>query len=220
MMRRSFIPLLLLFLGLPVTGLAVIEIGTPGATSPTIYYFKKDISMSTDWKVRGPVIIVLGAGFNSTGREIDIAPDAKLTIYVAEDFLMKTGSTFNNRGLPKNLKIFGTAPVGNSQDILVAGKAGFWGTIYAPRADVVLASPSGLAEGHCGSIISEIFNFNGSHSHFHFDLNLAREILWVDPDKGESGLAVNRFEIKAPKREEVVVDGQTRTVIDYIASQF
>jgi hypothetical protein len=118
--------------------------------------------------ITGDVTLYVPGDFTTKQfSEVDILPDSNLTLYIGGNLLGRNTSTVNGTTQePRRCQVFG---VGEGQTFLFEQSAVFYGTIYAPDADVILENSSTLY----GAIIannSEIANT----AELHFDATLTK----------------------------------------------
>lgn len=118
--------------------------------------------------IDGPVLFYVdGLAVLENNAQIQIVdesvnPDARLTMYLAKDFYAKTGGSVSNAtGDPKKLKIYG---LGQCTDIDFLTDSIFYGSIYAPNADVKMFNRVDVY----GSIIAKSF-LQQVAANFYFD---------------------------------------------------
>ena len=119
--------------------------------------------------VTGNVSIGTGGGGNAP-PQIYIAPGASLTLYVAGSTTSISGQGIvNATGEAKNFQYYGL-PTNTSIDI--TGNGAFYGTIYAPQADLNLkGSGNSSYEDFTGSSITKTTKMTGNFK-FHYDESL------------------------------------------------
>jgi hypothetical protein len=119
--------------------------------------------------VTGNVSIGSGGG-GSAPPQIHIGPGASLTIYVAGATTSISGNGLvNDTGQAKNFQYYGL-PTNTSIDI--TGNGAFYGTIYAPQADLNLkGSGNSSYEDFTGSSITKTTKMTGNFK-FHYDESL------------------------------------------------
>jgi hypothetical protein len=97
--------------------------------------------------------------------DADTNPDASLTLYVGGDFVVKNAGVINNRTQdPKKLGIYGLDSCENMQ---FANATSFYGTIYAPKADVVLCNAADVY----GAVVANNFEQKNAGA-VHYDASL------------------------------------------------
>ena len=122
-------------------------------------------------KIDGDVVLYI-VGDTTLGNSAVITivdsvtnPDAGLELYLGGDLLVRNSCTINNESAdPKNLSIFGTNTCQNI-DFLNSGT--FYGTIYAPDAEVELHNDVEIF----GSVIAEAF-LQHVKANFNYDASL------------------------------------------------
>ena len=119
---------------------------------------------------RPVVLYVLGDVILNNSSEIQVVdantgPDASLTLYLGGDLISQNGATLNNMSEdPKRLTIYG---LDTCNKIEFKSSGTFYGTIYAPSADVIMHNSVEVF----GAITSETFSQDLS-SKFHYDASL------------------------------------------------
>jgi hypothetical protein len=109
-------------------------------------------------------------------------PDASLTIYVEGDIEEKNGASMNNQTKDaRKLSIYGQA---GTQSITLKNSGQFYGTLYAPKTDIVFHNS---LEFH-GAIIGNTFEQKQS-ANFYYDANLKM----VDSDSTGAQFVVERW---------------------------
>ena len=98
------------------------------------------------------------------GGAIELASDARLSIYVAGDVEVSGAGIFNQLA-PERFQIWGTASENQKIDFLNNGQ--FSGVIYAPNADFRVTGHSDIY----GSVVANSIELTGSGS-FHYDESL------------------------------------------------
>ncbi|MCF8037824.1 MAG: pilus assembly PilX N-terminal domain-containing protein [Desulfohalobiaceae bacterium] len=96
--------------------------------------------------------------------QINIDSGAKAKIYVTGSMDAAGQGLVNSNGDPSSLQIFGTS---STSSIKLAGKADYYGTVYAPTAEV---SVTGQGDVY-GSLVGNNVKFSGQGS-MHYDINL------------------------------------------------
>jgi hypothetical protein len=115
--------------------------------------------------VTGNVIL----GNDAEIRIVDLAanPNASLTLYLGANFEGKNGSCINNLTMDAHrLSIYGLE---NCTKIWLFAKDTFYGTIYAPNANIVLKN----AVEYFGALVGKSFLQNES-ADFHYDASLRK----------------------------------------------
>lgn len=111
--------------------------------------------------VIGDVIL----GNSAEVRINDSIPDASLTLYLGGNLVARNGAFFNNlTNDPKRLKIFGLE---NCTNIDFITNSIYYGTIYAPNADVVMHNNVEIF----GSVVANSF-VQHVKANFHYDASL------------------------------------------------
>lgn len=136
----------------------------------TIYssakYDSIDLNSGKTITIDGNVIIyVTGEMILKNSAELLIGEDASLTIYLGGNFEGKNSSNINNSTkIPKNLKIYG---LDSCESMLFHNSSDFYGTIYAPNADVEMNNSADVY----GSVIAKDFDQKNT-ADFFYDASL------------------------------------------------
>jgi hypothetical protein len=160
----------------------VLNLGTPGAPTPSIYY---DITPAfTTININGPVIWYVSGNLTlKSGAAININSTGSLRIYItnttatngrlnvqagSSGFINQSPSATNPD--PKNLMIIGNSPTTNSQGLLEPTNI-FYGVIYLPNA--AITSGFQIADGTTihGALSTSKVLFNGA-ANLHYDTSL------------------------------------------------
>jgi hypothetical protein len=145
--------------GLPVSTLGA----TLGATGTTTIQ-RLTSWPSTDLTVQGDVTIYLEGDFLQNGtKAITLAPNAKLTIYQSTGTFTLNGGGIVN-GSSKKPADF-TLVSSSTSTVKLAGGAEFYGTVYAPKAPVVVI---GNADSF-GAFVGATVDLGGT-ADFHYDM--------------------------------------------------
>ena len=145
-------------------------IGTPGAATPSYYYYSGDYYLggSDILTVDGPVVVVI-SGYLATQNtaKISVTANGSLTVFVGGALWLDGGGIVNTTKLPKNVAIFGQT--GNSNTFEFSTTTPFYGVIYAPSAFLSFYNNVTLY----GAIVGQAVTFNsGSSPTFHYDTSL------------------------------------------------
>ncbi len=143
-----------------------VNLGTPGATTPAKYHISGGVSVSGDWNINGPVVIVTDGNFNVGNNTVTINLGGSLTVYVRGDINVVGNGGFNNSNRPETLQIFGTNP--HSQSFTISGNGFLSAVVYAPNASIT-SNGGGSNGAMLGSVIGNKITFHGSPGPFHFD---------------------------------------------------
>ena len=129
------------------------DFGKTGAnTDPNKKYI--DIYVTGDVSTKG--------GGSQTDGSIVIVNGVYVTMYVGGSMNMGGNGLVNNNGNAASLSIFGlTPPAGVSQTFSLGGSATFFGTIYAPGADLVL-NGGGNGGQFVGSLAGKTASLKGN----------------------------------------------------------
>lgn len=152
---------------------STINIGTAGATTPSIYY-SNGINMTGSAKiiVQGPVrIVVAGAfyvGLNGGTPSIEVKSSGTLEMFVSGDIAIYGNGIDNQSRLPQRVAIYGT----NSLTVPdMNTPTDFHGVIYTPSGDFKVWSNNAIH----GAIVARNVTFSGTAPMVHYDVNLRRE---------------------------------------------
>jgi hypothetical protein len=129
------------------------DFGKTGAnTDPSKKYV--DIYVTGDVSTKG--------GGNQTDGSIVIVNGVYVTMYVGGSMNMAGNGIVNNNGNAASLSIYGlTPPDGVSQTFSLGGSATFYGTVYAPGADLVL-NGGGNGGQFVGSLAGKTASLKGN----------------------------------------------------------
>lgn len=160
----------------------LVKLGTAGG-STTIYY--ATIGASAGWsgyynlssgtlEIDGPVVIVVPGNFyiNGTGS-IVIKSGGSLQLLIAGSAYIYYNGIDNQTKLAKNLAIIGTGTyVGNVIQFWTSTK--FYGSVYAPKADVTLYGYSSASEffgAYVGNNVT-VYPYSSTALPIHYDTDL------------------------------------------------
>lgn len=143
------------------------SLGTDGATQ-TLKLTSLDNSNGETVTIYGDTTLVI-SGEIDIGGEINIDPNASLTIYVEGDVEIGGNGLINTSQIPANAIIYGVAPT--SQTINLHGNGALHAAIYAPNAEVELKG-GGTSGEFTGSVVADTVYVNGNYE-FHYDEALA-----------------------------------------------
>ena len=149
-------------------------IGTPGATTPTCYYYSGNYYLGgTDTlTVDGPVVLVISGylwtdGTHATGGKINVTANGSLTIFLRGDMRIDGGGIVNATKLAKNVAIFGQTANNNALEFWTT--VPFHGVIYAPQASISFANNV----TYYGAVVAQAVAFTSTSSPtFHYDTSL------------------------------------------------
>ena len=125
-----------------------------------------DLKNSKAIKVEGNVsLYVTGDIVLGNSAEIVISDNSSLILYLGGSFEAKNSSTINNETqVPKNCQIYA---MDSCQNIVLKNSTDFYGTIYAPNAEVTMDNSSDTY----GSIVARCFDQKNS-GNFNYDASL------------------------------------------------
>ncbi len=99
------------------------------------------------------------------GDEVEILPDASLTVYLAGNLYVDNSGAINNLTQdPKKLKIYG---LDSCKKIDFKNSGTFWGAVYAPDADIHLYNGFNVYGAIVGNSFTQDVNAN-----FYYDMSL------------------------------------------------
>lgn len=144
-------------------------LGSPGQSS-VLELQDLEVKAGAKLRIEGDVTVYLPTEEVTSmkvieGGEIELAPDATLTVYTAGDVDV-TGAGLFSQVAPQQLQLWGTAPESQHFNFLNNGQ--FSGIIYAPKASVRVTGDSDIY----GSIVANDVTMTGSGS-FRYDESLA-----------------------------------------------
>jgi len=151
--------------------------GSVGGTNYTYVlgnysYRLLNLSMSTGtMMVTGRARLhVIGSLSIGGSAKIVVAPTGSLVLYVGELANMSGAGIVNQTRRARGFQYYGLP--GNT-NVTLAGNGAFVGVIYAPRADVSMATGGNDAIDFLGAIVANTVRVIG-HYNVHYDENLAR----------------------------------------------
>ena len=154
------------------------QLGTSGATTPSIYYVTGDLVLSNtdNLTINGPVIIAVSGNLNiQDSAQIVVTKgsssnlDGSAQIYVAGQTISIGGQGINNQtGRPRKLTIFHdrTPPASQGQATINAA-SDFCGAVYTPNSTLTVTSTLNVY----GSLVGQTVTFSGTPT-IHYDLDL------------------------------------------------
>ncbi len=146
-------------------------IGTPGATSPSIYY-TTDLTLngSQTLTIDGPVVIVVSGDLSITSSaKIRITTTGSLRMHLSGDMTINGNGIQNDTLLPKNLVLISTT---NPYDTYgMDTNTTFYGVIYTPVSSITVNKSQTIY----GAIVAKAVTFNASPV-LHYDLDLRRTV--------------------------------------------
>src|SRR5947207_2265918 len=124
---------------------------TRGAPDPTKNYI--ELYVTGDFTTRGS---------GTTDGSVVIVNGVNVKMYVAGDLNFSGNGLINYNNKASSLEIYGiTPPDGTTQTFTLAGSSDFYGTVYAPRADLKLAGGGSSGE-FVGSFTGKSAFLNGT----------------------------------------------------------
>ncbi len=161
-------------LGNIITTLTLPRTGdTPGANGRYLYTATSiALDHSDELFIRGPVdLIVTGNTIVSNQGSITVGTAGETTssfnFYSPGTINLKAKGMKNAVGTPKQIAIYGTAPTGTIQSILIQHDYDYMGTIYAPNGDLELKSSGDII----GAVIANTVSLSNK-SVLHYDVRL------------------------------------------------
>jgi len=125
--------------------------------------------------IRGQVQIWLLNGFNTLTSSVNLAPGAKLTLYVGGPCVIGGNSGMNNHGDATKLMFYGLA---GCSAISFGGNSAFTGCVYAPSANLSMnGGANNTTYDFRGAIVAGSVFLNGQLN-LHFDENLLKAGPW------------------------------------------
>ncbi len=120
-------------------------------------YSSIDLGNSETVIIDGDVILyIIGDITLGNSAELQIEPDASLTLYLGGDFEGKNSSSVNNETEdPGSLQIYG---LDSCEELRFKNSSDFYGTIYAPNADVIMNNSANVY----GAVVAETFDMRNS----------------------------------------------------------
>jgi hypothetical protein len=130
-----------------------------------------NLSNSGTIKINGPVsLYIVGDIILDNSAQLQIVdantnPDASLTLYLGGNFVSKNGGVINNLTLePRKLEVYGLS---TCNSISFVTNSVFYGTVYAPAADVLLHN----SVEFFGAVVSKNF-IQDVFADFNYDVSL------------------------------------------------
>ncbi len=150
----------------------VIELGS-GSVRET-YRISGDLRVSIDQTLRivGNVVLVVGDDFFLDGRLEILEPFGELTLYIADDVIVRNDGIFNFSEDPSKLIIYSTATRPNQSRFFFMGEADLHAAIYAPKSYVDFIG-DGVDGKLFGAVVGDRVVFRGNFD-LHFDEQLKR----------------------------------------------
>lgn len=158
--------------GTLLTLASTTTIGTPGATTPSVYYYPTDLNLDNiTLNINGPVILdVQGYLRVHNGGKIVIASTGAAEIHFSGRLrIQASGSGIDNRTLdPRKLILIGTA-TGGTDHKYSATAVPFYGAIYMPFSTTPLTIDSGVTI--YGTLSAKNITFSNEAT-LHYDTSL------------------------------------------------
>jgi hypothetical protein len=152
-----------------------VTIGTPGASSASIYY-NSGLNMvgTTKIKVDGPVKLVVSGnlyiGLSGGTPSIEVTTNGTLEIFVSGDIAIYGNGINNLTTIPKRAVVYGTNSL-TAPDMNTS--TAFYGAIYTPTGDFKVVSNNAIY----GAIVARNVTFSGSAPVVHYDTDLRNTVL-------------------------------------------
>jgi len=168
----------------PLNPSTSMNLGTPGAVTPSRYYFDGDLEISKDvdlatLNINGPVILSINGSLRlNRGGTLYLNGDASAEIHIAKQLRVSNGSNGIVNRAPN-----GTAPdpkrlivicdtAGTAQQTYNDATNDFHGLIYMPNArNLQIGSSSGAGVQMFGALSARQITF-GAEANFHYDTSL------------------------------------------------
>jgi Tfp pilus assembly protein PilX len=157
-----------------------VTIGTPGATTPSRYYYSSslDIASSTSYEIgtlniNGPVILYIDGNLRiRTGGTIEIAATGSAEIHADGGIRIdETSNGFNNRTLdPKKLILISDVS-GTTTQYYDDTTNAFYGAIYVPNTTATLGFEVDTGVNLYGALSAKNITFS-SEATLHYDTSL------------------------------------------------
>lgn len=173
-----------------------LNLGTPGATSPTYYYYNGNFKVNGKETINiiGPVVMVVRGEVDLTGQAVisinpNIVdakgvsvpnPSAKLQLYVTGNINSKGNELANNTYDARRLKINLVGTGGQNHSI--GGNAAMYAMFYGPDQNININGNGGWF----GSVVANQFNMSGNGG-FHYDVMCGKD------DSGGAGYALSQW---------------------------
>ncbi len=167
--------------GMALASTATLNLGTPGATTPSRYYYNGhlliDGTTATTININGPVILYINGDLKidgSTSNLITISSTGSAEIHIASGLKVNlAGNGFNNATLdPKKLTLICDTSASSTQNYS-DGSNQFYGVIYIPNT----TNPNGLLINNTnvivnGAISANKITYSGANMNVHYDTSL------------------------------------------------
>ena len=129
-------------------------------------YSSIDLGNSETVTISGDVTLYITGDITlGNSAELQIEPDASLTLYLGGDFEGKNSSSVNNETQdPGSLQIYG---LDSCETIIFKNSSDLYGAIYAPNADVIMNNSADVY----GAVVAETFDMRNSGA-FMYDASL------------------------------------------------
>ena len=149
-------------------------LGTPGATSPSIYYSTGlNLTSSTKIIINGPVQIVVSGSFYvglyGGSPQIEVTNSGTLEVFAAGDIAIYGNGIDNKSKDPSRTIIYGTNTL-TVPDMNTSME--YYGVIYTPNGYFSILGNTKIY----GAIVAKKVKFSGSNPEIHYDLNLRNKV--------------------------------------------
>jgi Tfp pilus assembly protein PilX len=147
------------------------KLGTPGATTPSIYSTAEfDLRNGATLTIDGPVKLVVSGAFQigrngSATPGLKISPTGSLEVFVGGDIFIGADGIQNVSGIPARLAIFSTSTLATSE---MNTPTPFHGVLYLPNGDITVSSNNPIF----GAIVARNVLFTGPAPVVHYDTDL------------------------------------------------
>lgn len=171
--RISTSPYQPIFSEIAATGVATslpnhnVKIGTPGATTPQLYYDTNTVLNKKDLiTVEGPVILTVSGNLTiEDTAKIQISSTGSLELHVAGDISVGGSGIQNDTALPKKLAIINTTATTGTFNMSTANP--LYGVVYLPNHDVTISSSPTIY----GALVGKSVTLSAAPT-IHYDLAL------------------------------------------------
>ncbi|NQT00809.1 MAG: hypothetical protein HQ580_02170 [Planctomycetes bacterium] len=129
-------------------------------------YSSIDLGNSETVIINGDITLYITGDITlGNSAELQIEPDASLTLYLGGDFEGKNSSTVNNETEdPGSLQIYG---LDSCETIIFKNSSDLYGAIYAPDADIIMNNSANVY----GAVVAKTFDMKNSGT-FMYDASL------------------------------------------------
>lgn len=153
-----------------------LEIGSPLATSPTVYSLSGMIIKNTkNLVIKGPVVIVVDGDIDVKGQ-ITLEPGATVEMYVSGDLTIGGKGVVNETNVSQNFLIVNTNTTEGATEVKLHGQGALTAAVYAPNSIVDFKGGGGGVGTMYGAVVGQNVFMNGNYN-FHYDEALADFLL-------------------------------------------